>query len=114
LVAINELWLRRVAGGEVGSAWPDWSVDLATNRLDIAFENWSVILCGVDIGDSARTFDYRNRRGKNCTSSYVDVVLEVVSHGAHHRGQIALLLRQAGMEPPSSTDFMPALREARF
>jgi uncharacterized damage-inducible protein DinB len=114
LVAINELWLTRVVGGEVGSAWPNWSLNLATDRLDIAFENWSPILGGLGIGDSIRTFNYRNSMGEECTSSYVEVALELFSHGAHHRGQIALLLRQAGIEPPSSTDFIPALREARF
>ena len=44
MVAINELWLSRVVGGEVASAWPDWSVNLAANRLAVAFEKWSAIL----------------------------------------------------------------------
>ena len=47
-------------------------------------------------------------------NSYWEVVLELLSHGAHWRGQIALLLRQAGCEPPKSTDFIPALRAANF
>jgi uncharacterized damage-inducible protein DinB len=114
VVAIHELWLLRVVGGEVASACPDWSVNVAVNRLAVAFEKWSSILRGIDTGDSERTFDYLNGKGEKCTSSYVEVALELLTHGAHHRGQIALLLRQAGIEPPSSTDLVPALRAARF
>ena len=114
VVAINELWLSRVVGGNVESAWPDWSVDLAASRLATAFENWSAILGGLGAGGPTRTFDYRNRMGEKCTNSYLEVALELLSHGAHHRGQISLLLRQAGIEPPPSTDFVPALRAGRF
>jgi hypothetical protein len=56
VVSINELWLSRVVGGEVASAWPDWSVNLAANRLAVAFEKWSSILRGVGTGEErART-----------------------------------------------------------
>jgi uncharacterized damage-inducible protein DinB len=57
---------------------------------------------------------YKNTKGEKCVNTYIEVVLELISHGAHHRGQIELLLRQAGLEPPISTDFIPALRAGRF
>jgi DinB family len=48
------------------------------------------------------------------TNSPEEVMVEIICHSAHHRGQVALLLRQNGSEPAVSTDFIPALRTGNF
>lgn len=51
-----------------------------------------------------------NVRGKEFTLQ--ELVQHVVNHSTYHRGQMALLLRQLGHQPPS-TDFALFLRETR-
>ena len=46
---------------------------------------------------------YRNSRGERFERSLHDVLDHVANHGTHHRGQIVLLLRQAGSQLPSPT-----------
>ena len=33
---------------------------------------------------------------------YWQVVLHLVNHGSYHRGQVATMLRQAGIKPPGT------------
>jgi uncharacterized damage-inducible protein DinB len=55
---------------------------------------------------------YVSSDGESRCNLFSEVLQEVLLHGAHHRGQIALVLRMKGFEPPRSTDFIPALRTA--
>ena len=114
IVAIQQFWLARVAGQKEGDPWPELDLNTAAQRLSDAFHQWSIVIGGAQEGDHDSTFTYTAGSGRTSTSSYADVVLELICHGAHHRGQIALLLRQANCDPPKSTDFIPALRDSNF
>ena len=43
---------------------------------------------------------YHNSRGEPFETPLAEISAHVVSHGAYHRGQIAALLRAAGLAPP--------------
>ncbi|MCX7648962.1 MAG: hypothetical protein N2050_00225, partial [Flavobacteriales bacterium] len=45
---------------------------------------------------------YKNLQGASCRNIFSDIVLHVCNHGTHHRAQMALLMRQAGFQPPAS------------
>jgi hypothetical protein len=82
--------------------------------MDSAFEGWNKTLEEVAGGTRPSVLKYKNTGGQLCCNEFFEVVIELVSHGAHHRGQVALLLRQAGHCPAKSTDFVPALRNSKF
>jgi uncharacterized damage-inducible protein DinB len=113
IVAIHEFWLARALGQIAGDAWPELDLDSASDRLSTNHRRWVRLLSEMPQPESA-WFEYVTSMGATVRNSYHDVVLELLCHGAHHRGQIAVLLRQAGYEPPASTDFIPALREGKF
>jgi uncharacterized damage-inducible protein DinB len=54
---------------------------------------------------------YVNSAGKQFTSRADDILLQVFTHGAYHRGQIARALRIAGHEP-NPTDYIAFIRGA--
>ena len=54
---------------------------------------------------------YVNSAGKQFTSRADDILLQVFTHGAYHRGQIARALRIAGQEP-NPTDYIAFIRGA--
>ena len=50
--------------------------------------------------DLAGTVAYRNSKGERFEQGLNEVLDHVANHGTHHRGQIVLLLPQAGFAPP--------------
>lgn len=48
---------------------------------------------------------YKNSKGDKFETRLSDILTHVANHGTHHRGQIATLLRQEDIDPPSS-DFI--------
>ncbi|TVQ32016.1 MAG: hypothetical protein EA376_07355 [Phycisphaeraceae bacterium] len=60
--------------------------------------------------DLQRTISYANRSGDEFRSRVADVLTHLTVHGAHHRGQIMVDLRGAGIEP-APIDFIVFTRE---
>ncbi|MFA0963796.1 DinB family protein [Roseivirga sp. BDSF3-8] len=54
--------------------------------------------------------DYTNTKGQTFRNFVRDILQHLLLHGAYHRGQLALLLRQNGENPPA-TDYIFYLRE---
>jgi uncharacterized damage-inducible protein DinB len=112
IFGISELWACRVEEREaLHGAWPTLSIDELESICATLADRWLAIVARVDADASIR---YRSSRGWIETNSLGEIVQEVALHAAHHRGQIALLLRRQGHEPPASTDFIPALRTEIF
>jgi len=49
--------------------------------------------------------EYHNSKGQLFRNSFRDIIFHIINHSTYHRGQIALLLRQAGQEPVN-TDYI--------
>lgn len=101
LYATEWLWLRRL-GVEVTEApvWPDWTAHDSGGQARALDAAWSAFLDGLDAAGMRRTIEYVNSRGEPHQSVVEDVLDHVLLHAAHHRGQLVLLLRDAGREPP--------------
>jgi uncharacterized damage-inducible protein DinB len=112
IVAVSQLWLSRTAGTpRPSSMWPRWTFTTIEAELDSCLAGWKSWLIE---GHSGQSFDYVNSRGEPCSNTPEEVIVEIICHSAHHRGQVALLLRQNGCEPAVSTDFIPAQRAGNF
>ncbi|HVR26505.1 MAG TPA: DinB family protein [Candidatus Polarisedimenticolia bacterium] len=107
VVGVGEMWLARAELRDPAfTVWPQISIKKLGEQLNRSIESWlKVARAGSD-----HVIAYRNRLGERMESSLAEIVLDLAVHGAHHRGQIAILLRQHGYEPPRSTDFVPWLR----
>jgi uncharacterized damage-inducible protein DinB len=110
ILGAEHVWLSRIHGRESRVAvWPD--LDLATCR-DLAEENaraFAEITNRIDEAELNREVHYRNSAGKEFGSTLQDILLHVAMHGQYHRGQVNLLLREAGGEP-APVDFIAFAR----
>ncbi|MGD1072559.1 MAG: DinB family protein [Bryobacteraceae bacterium] len=95
VAATGNFWLARAAGGPTAPAWPEWDIETVDREMDASFAAWNRIL--EEVARRARgavfeaVFEYENAAGQRCATSFSEVAIELVSHGAHHRGQVALL-----------------------
>lgn len=100
LIGAELLWLERLGlvNQSIG-VWPelppaDWPAHL--DRLDAL---WGDALRSLEARGAER-IAYVNSKGERWESRIDDVLSHLVTHGAHHRGQIIAALRAAGIEPP--------------
>ncbi len=113
LVGTGRLWLSRIQGTEKAVVWPDLSVDESASGLEDLAARWSALLRDSGPGELSRVASYTNSKGEPWTSVVADILMHVVIHSAYHRGQIALVLREAGNEP-AYTDFIEAVRRGKL
>jgi uncharacterized damage-inducible protein DinB len=114
LLAAERVWLGRIRGESEGlpAVWPEpASLAQAAARLEENRAGYRALMATLEAPDLDRPVAYRSSRGEPFTTRLEDILAQVVLHGAHHRGQIALLVREAG-GAPAGTDYITFVRQA--
>lgn len=102
ILAAERLWYLRIheENWTVIPVWPDYTLEqceaLAAENCAL-YEN---LIAGLTPADWAREITYRNTEQKQYTNTIGDMLLHVMIHGAHHRGQVAHAMRRHGDTPP--------------
>lgn len=110
IVAAEWLWLERIQNiGQSHAVWPEWAVDEIEPQMARASQAWRIFLNGCDESALTREFEYTNTKGEHYRNTVGDAAMHVAMHGAYHRGQIAVLARQNGVQP-AYTDYIQAVR----
>jgi uncharacterized damage-inducible protein DinB len=110
ILGAEHVWLTRLEQRE--PAMPVWPGLTLEQCEAIARENARGFRAYVDrltSGDLQRTVHYRNSAGLEFDSGIEEILLHVAMHGSYHRGQVALLVRDAGAEPAPS-DYIAFVR----
>lgn len=112
LLAAERIWLDRLRGQHPASieVWPDLSPDGCRDLLGRNQEDYRQFLRDLGPEDLSRMMTYRNSTGKAFETAVGDILMHVALHGAYHRGQIAMAIRQGG-EAPVNTDFIMFVRD---
>lgn len=107
ILGAQRTWLHRLSGGPPVEVWPDLSLDACEAQLDDLRERWRDHLGKEQL---ARSVVYTNTKGQRFEGTAREILMQVVLHGAYHRGQIAADVRAEGREP-ALTDYIHATRE---
>jgi uncharacterized damage-inducible protein DinB len=114
IMSTEWLWLERMRGVKRSFAvWPEWTLDEIEAQLPKLKREWKVFLGEKKPPDLALRFQYTNTKGEHYSSTIGETAMHVAMHGAYHRGQIALLVRDGGGEP-AYTDFIEAARKQKI
>ncbi len=89
--------------------WPTLSLANCRPLLETLASAWQDALATADDAWLALTISYSNTSGRQFQNTVADVLAHVTHHGAYHRGQVALLVRQMGGQP-AVTDFIFSAR----
>lgn len=111
ILSAQKLWLERIRGVPQSMAvWPPSAIEECEALAKEMAAAWEDYLARLAAGRLDETVEYTNSKGEAWSSRVEDVLTHVLMHSAYHRGQIALEMRAAGMEP-AYTDFIHAVRQ---
>ncbi len=112
VLGAEHVWLARLEQRpRTVPVWPTLTVEECAH---LAAENRRAFRTFVDRLTSdgiRRIVHYRNSAGDEFDNAIEDILVHVAMHGSYHRGQISLLVRDAGTEP-QPTDFIAFVRGA--
>jgi uncharacterized damage-inducible protein DinB len=91
--------------------WPDLTLERAAALSAENAAGLRALLESRSANELQRKVAYSNSAGLAFHSTMEDMFLQVVLHGCYHRGQVAMVVRDAGGEP-SPTDYIAFVRGA--
>lgn len=98
----DRIWLARVRGDGPPLLPRDAFQDMSglAARWNAVLQDWLDWARRLTDDDVVRAISYRDLKGNPWTTPLWQIVLHVVNHGTHHRGQAAGFLRSMGHVPP--------------
>jgi uncharacterized damage-inducible protein DinB len=98
----DRVWLKRLKGQPADSflTEADYSLAVLENDWPALLSQWQEWARGLTDADTATAVRYHDLRGHPWCRPLGQLVLHVVNHGSHHRGQVSGFLRAMGHTPP--------------
>lgn len=104
VLAAELLWLKRIVpSDQMYEIWKMYTLEELCNMQQISSNNWLAFIRSSHY--FTNNIAYKNTKGQNYVSEVSNILIHVVNHATHHRGQIAMLLRQKEIVP-IDTDFI--------
>jgi len=101
--AADRIWLNRVRGTPRATFIDpeDHSIDVLQNDWPEICAGWRKLLEAETDESALRKVAYKDLRGNSHETPLWQIVLHVVNHASHHRGQVSGMIRSMGHTPPA-------------
>ncbi len=106
LLNAQQIWYRRAVGEGFDDLelWPELSLEECKAILSFMPARWTKLL-EANRNEPDILISYQNTKGDAYETMLSDILHHLIIHGQHHRAQIATLIRESGLTPPT-TDFI--------
>jgi len=100
--AADRVWLHRVRGTPRATFIDpeDHSMDVLRTDWPQVHDGWRELLEAETDESIQRKVPYKDLRGNTHETPLWQIILHVVNHGSHHRGQVSGMIRTMGHTPP--------------
>lgn len=93
----HRVWNSRILPGEI--AFGVWDIHPVGDWEKIDRENYKNSLMIVEQFQLEEIIHYKTSKGDPFSNTVRDILFHIINHSTYHRGQIAMDMRQNGMEP---------------
>jgi uncharacterized damage-inducible protein DinB len=100
--AADRMWLSRVQGVPRATFIDaeDRSLASVQENWPPVFRAWQALIDGETEESVSRKIAYRDLKGNPWQTPLWQIILHMVNHGTHHRGQVTGFFRMMGHTPP--------------
>ena len=98
----HQIWNARIFNDNQFEVWQINSEDLLLKINSENFSNSYKLLEKRELNDIV---NYKNSKGTKFENSIQEILFHFINHSTYHRGQIAMLLKETGLEP-LNTDYI--------
>lgn len=101
--AADRAWLDRIQGTPRATfidAEADMHLAVLQNDWPALLDRWHAYAAGLTDADTAQVIGYKDMKANPYETPLWQIVLHVVNHATHHRGQAAGMIRSMGHTPP--------------
>lgn len=100
--AADRIWLARVTNSPPGPFLTDadYSLSVLVNDWPALYDRWRKWARPLTDAAAQENVSYKDTKGNPYTQPLWQIILHVVNHGTHHRGQVSGFLRALGYPPP--------------
>jgi uncharacterized damage-inducible protein DinB len=102
IYAADRIWLSRVQGESRASFVDpaDRDLVLLQSEWPALLQRWKLWLRDFNDDDVLRLISFNDLKGRPYTQPAWQILLHLVNHGTHHRGQVSGFLRSMDRTPP--------------
>lgn len=99
--AADRIWLARVQGTTRSFLDPqDRDLAVLNKEWPALQQSWKQYAAPLSDQDVLKVIDYKDTKGNPYQQPVWQILLHLVNHGTHHRGQVSGFLRAMGHTPP--------------
>ncbi len=102
IINAQQIWNARILNPDKFEVWQINADDLLLNINSENFINSLKILTEREL---AEIINYKNSKGNQFDNSIQEIFFHFINHSTYHGGQIAMLMKQGGLEP-LNTDYI--------
>lgn len=102
IYAAQTLWLSRIKNEHYQTVviWPQEDFEQLRNKIEVSDKEWIAFVSQISEERIEQILKYVNTKGDSFSSKIGDIILHVVNHSSHHRGQITAFMRRKEIVPP--------------
>lgn len=98
----HQIWNARILND---NQFDVWQINSDESLLTIDSENFISSSKILEERDFNEKINYQNSKGNGFENSIQEIFFHFINHSTYHRGQIAMLMKEAGLEP-LNTDYI--------
>lgn len=107
ILSAQLIWLNRIQGLSTAPfpIWEQYKINEIESMIEESNDRWLHYLNNFRLETFEEVVSYTNTAGNTYENTLYEIITHVLNHSAHHRGQLALLIRDEGFDPPQN-DFI--------
>jgi Uncharacterized protein conserved in bacteria len=98
----QQIWNSRII---IGPSFGVWQINPDERLLEINQSNFKNSIKILNEKNLDEIIVYKNSKGDDFQNSIQGILFHFINHSTYHRGQLAMLMKQAGLEP-INTDYI--------